>query len=95
MFGWWGSPCIDIEMIGMLALLLLCGTLLVGVGGAFLLRGIRLTSGRPSWRGQHGPADEAKLMQELHQGLVRMESRIEALETLLFERERKEWSGRL
>ena len=32
-------------------------------------------------------------MQELYQGLVRMEERIEALETLLIDRERKE-SGR-
>lgn len=95
MFGWWGSPCITVETIAMLAIVLLCGTLLVGVVGVFLLRGIRLASGRPLWRGQHDQADETKLMQELHQGLVRMESRIESLETLLFERERQEASRRL
>jgi hypothetical protein len=34
-------------------------------------------------------ADEVRLMQELNQGLHKMESRIEALETLLLEGERK------
>ena len=37
--------------------------------------------------------EETKLMQELYQGLTRMEERVEALETLLLDRERKE-SGR-
>ncbi len=32
-------------------------------------------------------AEEARLIQEMHQGLVRMEQRVEALETLLLERE--------
>ena len=34
--------------------------------------------------------DETRLIQELHGGLLRMEKRIEALETILLERERKE-----
>jgi phage shock protein B len=34
--------------------------------------------------------DEAVLMQELHRGLVKMEQRIETLETLLLERDRME-----
>lgn len=32
-------------------------------------------------------AEEARLIQEMHQGLVRMEQRVETLETLLLERE--------
>lgn len=31
--------------------------------------------------------DEARLIQEMHRGLVHMEQRVEALETLLLERE--------
>jgi phage shock protein B len=35
-----------------------------------------------------GPSDdEARMIQEMHRGFVRMEQRIEALETLLLERE--------
>lgn len=35
-------------------------------------------------------AAEAQLIQEIHQGLMRMEDRIEALETILLDRDRKE-----
>ncbi len=33
-------------------------------------------------------ADETRLIQEIHQGLVKMESRIESLETLLLDEDR-------
>ena len=33
--------------------------------------------------------DETQLIQEIHQGLSRMEERVEALETILLERERE------
>jgi len=33
--------------------------------------------------------DESRLMQELHQGMLKMERRVETLETLLLERETK------
>jgi phage shock protein B len=68
---------------------------LVGVVGVFLLRGTRLASGGARGRVRSGQVDEAQLIQELHQGVVRMEQRIEALETLLLERERYESSSRL
>lgn len=49
-------------------------------------------------RGKRGPLrvkggeqkDETQLIQELHDGLLKMEKRIESLETILLERERKE-----
>ena len=34
--------------------------------------------------------NEARMIQEIYQGLSRMEQRVEALETLLLEKERKE-----
>ncbi len=38
-----------------------------------------------------GLADqEAKMIQEIYQGLTRMEARVEALETLLLEKEKKD-----
>jgi phage shock protein B len=89
MYGWF--PCLGAGTIGTLAVLLLFSTPLVAVVGYFLIKVLRLVTGSPWRRHQrHALADEAKLMQELHQGLVRMESRIEALETLLFERDSRE-----
>ena len=35
-------------------------------------------------------AEESQMIQELHSGLARMERRVESLETLLLERERRE-----
>lgn len=35
-------------------------------------------------------ADDIKIMQEIHQSLNRMEQRIEALETILFDQHRKD-----
>jgi hypothetical protein len=35
-------------------------------------------------------ADEARVMQEIHQGLAKLESRVESLETLLLERAKME-----
>lgn len=34
-------------------------------------------------------AEEAKMIQEIYKGLARMESRVEALETILLDRERE------
>lgn len=48
-----------------------------------------LKSGSPGRA--HGMADEeTKMIQEIYQGLARMETRIETLETLLLEKERKD-----
>ena len=38
-------------------------------------------------------ADEARLIQDLHRGLRKMEERVEALETILLEHERKGKDG--
>jgi len=39
-------------------------------------------------------ADETRLIQEIHKGLSRMEERVESLETILFDREMREASGK-
>jgi phage shock protein B len=55
--------------------------LLGGIGLAI----IKAIKGKSGDRDDAAQAEEAKLMQELHQGLSRMEQRIEALETILLE----------
>lgn len=83
---WWS--CFD---TGTLAVLLIFGIPFIAVAGAVLIKALRVVTGTPSRREQKQLLDdEAKQMQELYQGLVAMERRIEALETLLLDRERKE-----
>lgn len=83
---WWS--CFD---TGTLAVLLIFGTPFMAVAGGILIKALRIVTGTPSRRDQKRlNADEAKQMQELYQGLVRMERRIESLETLLLDREQKE-----
>lgn len=43
-----------------------------------------------SKRGQQNQTDEAKMIQEIYKGLSQMEERLEALETIILDRERKD-----
>ncbi len=85
MNGW--LPCFG---TGTLAVLLIFGTPFVAVIGVIILKVLKVVSGSPPRGGQQLQAEEARLMQQLYQGLSRMEDRIEALETLVLERDRKE-----
>jgi phage shock protein B len=55
------------------------------IGGTILLS-IRLLKGKTSRKDQ---ADDSKIIQEIYQGLSRMEERVEALETILLDREKR------
>lgn len=66
------------SMIGLCILIAVTGVILIAVVRAF--RG-----GAPRQGGKAG-MDEAKVMQELHAGLLRMEQRVESLETLLLDK---------
>jgi phage shock protein B len=57
---------------------ILCGTFLAT---------LRVLKGQPrSGAGNVGDQDETRLIQDIYQGLLRMEERVEALETLLLDR---------
>lgn len=47
---------------------------------------VRLLRGREGLKAREADAREAALIQKLHQDLMRMEERIEALETILLEK---------
>lgn len=64
-----------------IALPLVCGTL--------ILLALILKPGRGSKTNSMLDHEESQLMQELHQGLSKMEKRIESLETLLLDQEKK------
>ena len=63
------------------ALAVICGTILVA---------IRIIRGDVTRGGKKQEADEAKMIQEIYQGLSRMEERVEALETILLDRPKKD-----
>ena len=55
------------------------------IGGTIVLS-IKFMKGKSSRKDQ---ADDSKVIQEIYQGLSRMEERIEALETILLDREKR------
>ena len=61
--------------------------LIPAVIGGTILMSIRLLKGGAS-RKDH--AEDSKIIQEIYQGLSRMEDRVEALETILLDQEKKD-----
>ena len=55
--------------------------------GSTILIGLKILKGGFSQKGQKNQSDEARIIQEIYQGLARMEERVESLETIILERE--------
>jgi phage shock protein B len=64
--------------------------LVVAIIGSTILMAIKILRGGLSRKGQRVQSEEARMIQEIYQGLSRMEARVEALETIILERERKD-----
>lgn len=79
----------EIDPIPVLALLLIFGPFFVAVVGGVFIKALRIWKGISPEQSQQLRAEEARLMQEIYQGLSRMQERVEALETILLGRERK------
>ena len=62
--------------------------LALAVIGSTILMGLKIIRGGAISRGQKEEADETKMVQEIYQGLADMEDRVEALETILLDREK-------
>ncbi len=64
--------------------------IVLGVLGVLLILGaaliVMVVWAIKSLRGNGAASDEARLMQELYQGLSRLEDRVESLETILLDR---------
>jgi phage shock protein B len=67
--------------------------LALAIIGSTILMGIRIVKGGVSHKGQAYQADETRMIQELYQGLSKMEERVDALETILLDQERKGKTG--
>ncbi len=79
-------------MHGTLFLAIIFGgsVLVLAIIGSTILMAIKILKGGVSRKGQKFQAQEARTIQEIYQGLSRMEERVEALETLILDRERKD-----
>jgi phage shock protein B len=75
---------------GTLAVLLIFGFPFLIVGGFFLVWAMRIYKGGADEQGEQTRSQETKLIQEIHQGLIRMEERIEALEIIILDPDRKD-----
>ncbi len=62
---------------------------LVAVVGAIFLAALLILRGGSRRVGRELQAEETRLIQDIYHGLLKMEERVEALETLLLERDRK------
>ena len=64
--------------------------LALAVIGSTILMGIKMIKGGVSKKNRTVQADEARMIQEIYKGLSRAEERVEALETLILDRDRKD-----
>ena len=64
--------------------------LALAIIGSTILMAIKILKGGLSRKGQKFQAEEAGMIQEMYKGLSRMEERVEALETIILDRERKD-----
>ena len=75
----------------LIVLIVFAGLVLsLAIVGGTILMSIRLRHGGLSKKDRQQQADEADMIQEIYNGLSRMEKRIDALETLLMDRHGKE-----
>ena len=80
-------------MEGVLILAIIFGgsVLALAIIGSTLLMVIKILKGGISRKDQRLQAGDTKMIQEIYQGLSRMEERVEALETIILERERGDY----
>ncbi len=64
--------------------------LILTIIGSTILIAIKIIRGGVSRTGQKLQSDEARMIQEIYQSLSRMEERVEALETLILDQDRKD-----
>ena len=64
--------------------------LALAIIGSTVLMGLKIIKGGISSKDMKNKSNEAKLIQEIYQGLARMEERVGALETIILDHERKD-----
>ena len=74
---------VDYEVLELILIASLVGLVLLGT---FLLVAIKMIQGGRKQK-RASLADEARMIQEIYQGMRKMEQRVESLETILFDRD--------
>ena len=64
--------------------------LALAIIGSTVLMGLKIIKGGIPPRNRKTQSDEARLIQEIYQGLARMEERVGALETIILDNQRKD-----
>ena len=67
--------------------------LALAIIGSTILMAIKMLKGGLSRKGQKLESEESRIIQEIYQGLSKMEKRVEALETIILDREREDTSS--
>ncbi len=67
--------------------------LALAIIGSTILMAIKILRGDLSPKGQKFKAEEARMIQEIYQGLSKMEERVEALETIILDSKGKDRSS--
>jgi len=75
---------------GRLAILMVFSIPLAAILGGIGLAALKILKGNGGGRSAEENADETRLIQDINHGLQKMEQRVEALETILLGKERKE-----
>jgi phage shock protein B len=78
------------DVVLIIAIIFGGSVLALAIIGSTILMAIKIIKGGLSRKGQKFQAEEARMIQEMYQGLSRMEERVEALETIILDRERKD-----
>ena len=67
--------------------------LILAIIAGTILLAIRMIRGRTSPKDRQQLADEAKMVQEIYQGMSEIENRVESLETILLDKEKKDFKS--
>ncbi|UCG12069.1 MAG: phage-shock protein [Deltaproteobacteria bacterium] len=78
------------EVVFIVALVFFAPIIALAVIGATVLIAARIIKGEGPRRDKPQQTEEARTIQEVHQGLSRMEERVEALETILLDRAKED-----
>jgi len=67
--------------------------LILAIIAGTILLAIRMIRGRTSPKDRQQLADEARMVQEIYQGMSEIENRVESLETILLDKEKKDFKS--
>ncbi len=64
--------------------------LLLAIIGSTILMALKILKGGLTRKGRQNESQEVRMIQEIYQGLSRMEERVDALETIIIDHKRKD-----